>query len=159
MPNENKHTQNAGGPDLNLYLRSPRPGSWLILILILLLMALMLVWAFLGNMKTTISVTGIQKDGHFVGYLMPKDALSLQPGMDIDYNGETVGILTARDTMSLTVNEVEAMVDNAYYLSQLTLNEYNLTIQADVDPDACPEGVITLEIVVGETRPLNFLMS
>lgn len=159
MPNEKKRPQNTGGLDMNLYLRSPRPGSWLILILILLIIALMLVWAFLGNMKTTISVTGIQKDGHFVGYLMPKDALSLQPGMDMDYNGETVGLLTARDTMSLSANEVAAMVDNAYYLSQLTLSEYNLTIQADVDPDACPEGIITLEIVVGQTRPFNFLMS
>ena len=159
MPNETRRPQSVGGPDMNQYLRSPRPGSWLILILVLLLIAMTLVWAFLGNMKTTVSVTGIQADGHFVGYLMPKDALSLQPGMDMDYNGERIGILTARDTMTLTANEVAQSIDNAYYLSQMPLNEYNLTVWADVDPDACPEGVVTLEIVVGQTRPFDFLMN
>ena len=159
MPNETRRLQGAGGPDMNLYLRSPRPGSWLILIFILLLIAMALVWAFLGNMKTTVSVTGIQEDGHFVGYLKPKDTLSLQPGMDIDYNGETIGILTGRDIMSISADEAAQAVGNAYYLSQMTLNEYNLTVWADVDPDACPEGVVTLEIVVGQTRPFDFLMN
>lgn len=158
MPKENNRP-NAAGPDMNQYLRSPRPGSWLILILVLLLIAMVLVWAFLGNMKTTVSVTGIHEDGHFTGYLMPRDALSLQSGMAMDYHGETVGVLTARDTMSLSEAEVAQAVGNEYYLAQMTLHEYNLTIQADVDPHLCPEGVVTLEIVVGETRPFDFLMN
>lgn len=159
MPEHNRQQTNAGGPDLNQYLRSPRPGSWLIMILVTLLIAMVIVWAFLGNMKTTVSVTGIQEEGHFVGWLLPKDALSLQPGMAVDREGETVGILTGRDTMALTAEEVAQGVGNQYYLSQLGLNEYNLTVWADVAPGSCPDGVVTLEIVVGETRPFDFLMN
>lgn len=159
MPEHNRQQANAGGTDLNQYLRSPRPGSWLIMILVTLLIAMVIVWAFLGNMKTTVSVTGIQEDGHFVGWLLPRDALSLQPGMEMDYGGDPVGILTARDTMALTVEEVAQTVGNQYYLSGLSLNEYNLTVWADVAPGSCPDGVVTLEIVVAETRPFDFLMN
>ncbi len=159
MPVSNRQHTNAGGPDLNQYLRSPRPGSWLIMILVVLLIAMALVWALLGNMKTTVSVTGIQEDGHFVGWLLPRDALSLQPGMEVDLNGQSVGILTRRDTMSLTADEVTQAVGNQYYLNKLELNEYNLTVWADVAPDSCPDGIVTLEIVVAETRPFDFLMN
>ena len=79
--------------------------------------------------------------------------------MDMDYNGHTVGVLTYRDTRALTAQEVADAIDNNYYLSQMMLNEYNLTIRADIDPDGCPEGVVTLEIVVGETRPFDFVMN
>lgn len=150
---------NPGGPDLNQYLHSPRPGSWLILILVLVLIAMVLIWSFLGTMKTTVSVTGIHEDGHFTGFLMPKDALSLTPGMDMDYNGDTIGVLTYRDTMALTSQEIAETVGNNYYFSRLELHEYNLTVQADIDHNLCPEGIVTLEIVVGETRPFDFLMN
>ena len=131
----------------------------LILLLVLLLVVMTTVWAFLGNMKTTVSVIGIQEDGHFVGWLLPRDALSLEPGMTVDYQGESVGILTARDTMALTAEEVNQAIGNQYYLAQIPLNEYNLTVWADVASGSCPEGVVTLEIVVGETRPFDFLMN
>lgn len=159
MPNKKQKLSNPGGPDLNQYLHSPRPASWLILTLVLLLITMVLVWSFLGTMKTTVSVTGIHEDGHFTGFLMPKDALSLEPGMDMDYNGDTVGILTYRDTIALTAQETAEAIGNNYYLSQIELNEYNLAVQADIDPNSCPEGVITLEIVVGKTRPFDFLMN
>lgn len=159
MPNKKQKLSNPGGPDLNQYLHSPRPASWLILTLVLLLIITVVIWSFLGTMKTTVSVTGIHKDGHFTGFLMPKDALSLEPGMDMDYNGHTIGVLTYRDTIALTAQEVADAIDNNYYLSQMMLNEYNLTIRADIDPGGCPEGVVTLEIVVGETRPFDFVMN
>ena len=159
MSEHKRQQTNAGGPDLNQYLRSPRPGSWLIMILVTLLIAMVIVWAFLGNMKTTVSVTGIQEDGHFVGWLMPKDALSLEPGMTMDHQGEAVGILTARDTMALTAEEVAQTIGNQYYLAKIPLSAYNLTVWADVAPGACPDGVVTLEIVVAETRPFDFLMN
>ncbi len=159
MPGKQQKLSNPGGPDLNQYLHSSRPANWLILTLVLLLILMVVIWSFLGTMKTTVSVTGIHEDGHFIGFLMPKDALSLEPGMDMDYNGDTVGILTYRDTMALTAQETAEVIANTYYLSQIALNEYNLTIQADIDPNRCPEGVVTLEIVVGETRPFDFLMN
>lgn len=158
MPKTNEKNRNAGGPDLNQYLKSPRLGSWIIVILSILLVAMFLVWAFLGNMKTTITVTGIMEDGHFTGYLKPVEIVSIQPGMKVDFGGKTAGIITSRGTFSISAGEVSEIVDNDYYLSQMVLNEYNVEIIADVDPALCPEGLITLEIVLAETRPFDFLM-
>ena len=144
--------------DIAQYVSASRPSNWLILLFILLLIAMVVVWSFLGTMKTTIPVTGIQKDRHFVGYIMPKDALSLEAGMKVDYQGRQVGILLSRGTTAFSIDEVAAQVDNLYYLSQLDLHEYNLEIRADTGGN-CPEGVVTLEIVAGETRPFDFFMN
>ena len=158
MPTTNRQN-NPGGPDLNQYLKAARPGSWLILSLTLLIVAMALVWSFLGTMKTTIAVTGIKEGGHFVGYLMPRDSLSLQAGMGVDYQGENVGVLVSRGTASIDAADIVAAIDNAYYSSQLQLNPYNVDVCIDLDPNVCPDGVITLEIVLAQTSPFNFLMN
>lgn len=159
MPTTNNRNANPSGPDLNQYLKAARPVSWLILSLTLLIVAMALVWSFLGTMKTTITVTGIKEGAHFTGYLMPTDSLSLQPGMSVDYKGETAGVLVSRGTASIDAASIIADIDNAYYSNQLQLNPHNLEILIDVDPDICPDGVVTLEIVLAETRPFDFLMN
>ena len=159
MPTTNNHSTNPGGPDLNQYLKAVRPGSWLILSLTLLILGMALVWSFLGTMKTTIPVTGVKEGGHFTGYLMPKDSLSLQIGMSVDYQGEQAGVLVNRGTTSIDAADIIAAIDNAYYSQQLSLHPYNLEIGIDMDPDVCPDGVVTLEIVLAETRPFDFLMN
>ena len=159
MPTTNNRNTTPGGPELNHYLKAARPGSWLILSLTLLIVAMALVWSFLGTMKTTIAVTGIKEGAHFTGYLMPRDSLSLQAGMSVDYQGKTAGVLVSRGTVSMDAAEIAAAIDNAYYSDQLTLHPYNLEILIDMDPDVCPDGVITLEIVLAQTRPFDFLMN
>ena len=158
MPANMSRNSNPGGPDLNQYLKAARPGSWLILSLTLLIVAMVLVWSFLGTMKTTIAVTGIKEGAHFTGYLMPKDSLSLQAGMSVDYQGETAGVLVSRGTASIDAADIVAAIDNAFYSNQLQLNPYNVEICIDMDPDVCPDGVIMLEIVLTQTRPFDFLM-
>lgn len=149
----NKKQQASSG--LDQYISANRTTNWMILIFVLTLICMVIVWAFIGTMKTTVPVTGIQKNGHFVGYIMPKDALSLEAGMPMEYDGNRVGILTSRGTTALSAEEIAAAVDNMYYLNQLDLHQYNLELRADTD-GSCPDGVITLDIVVGETRPFDF---
>lgn len=149
----NKKQKASSGMDQ--YISANRTTNWMILIFVLMLISMVVVWAFIGNMKTTVSVTGMQENGHFVGYIMPKDALSLEVGMPMEYNGVQVGILTSRGTTALSSDEITAVVDNMYYLKQLDLHQYNLELRADTD-SSCPDGVITLDIVVGETRPFDF---
>ena len=149
----NKKKKALSGMDQ--YISANRTTNWMILIFVLTIISMVVVWAFIGNMKTTVSVTGIQENGHFVGYIMPKDALSLEVGMPMEYDGVQVGVLTSRGTTALSSDEIAVAVDNMYYLNQLDLHQYNLEIRADTD-SSCPNGVITLDIVVGETRPFDF---
>lgn len=159
MPTNHPNRANPGGPELTHYLKAARPGSWLILSLTLLIVSMGLVWSFLGTMKTTIPITGLKEGSHFTGYLVPRDSLSLQAGMSVDYQGQSAGILVSRGTTNIDAQEIISAIDNAYYSDQLVLNPYNLEIKIDVDPNACPDGVITLEIVLAETRPFDFLMN
>lgn len=160
MPTKSKQQhENPGGPALDRYLTAARPGSWLILFLTLLIIAMALVWSFLGTMKTTVDITGIKQGAHFTGYLRPRDSLSLQQGMSVDYHGKKAGVLVSRGTVSKGADEIIASIDNEYYSDQLSLNPYNLEIRIDLDPDICPDGVTTLEIVLSQTRPLDFLMN
>lgn len=159
MPHGTNRQASAGGPDIAQYLKAPKPGSWLILVLTLVLLAMVLTWAFVGTMKTTVTVCGIKQDAHFVGYLKPADSLSLEAGLPVEYEGEQVGILTGRDTTAYSAKEVAEALDNAYFSSQLQLNEHNVTVTADLDPASCPDGVVTLEIVTAEVRPFDFFMN
>ena len=158
MPSHPNRQVQAGGPDLDQYLRAPRPGSWLILIVTLVLLAMVLTWSFMGTMKTTLAVTGIKDDAHFTGYLKPADSISLVSGMPVELNGEQVGVLTGRGTVAYTPAEITSEIDNAYFSEQLTLNPLNVAVTADLDPEAAPDGVLTLEIVVAEVRPFDFFM-
>ena len=158
MPQQHGSQHSAGGADISQYLKVAKPGSWLVLALTLVLLAMVLTWSLLGTMKTTVAITGVKEEAHFVGYLKPADSLSLTAGMPVEFEGEQVGVLTYRDTAALTAQEVELQLDNSYFASQLVLDEYNLTIGADVDPSSCPDGVVTLEIVVAEMRPFDYFM-
>lgn len=159
MSTSNHRNTNPGGPELDNYLKAARPGSWLLLSITLLIVAMALVWAFLGTMKTTITITAIKQGAHVTGYLAPKDSLSLQSGMSVDYQGQEVGILVSRGTANINASDIVAAIDNDYYSSQLNLQPYNLEIKIDMDPDACPDGIVTLEIVLAEMRPFDFLMN
>lgn len=158
MPHENSRPAQAGGSDISQYLKAPKPGAWLVLMLTLVVLAMVLVWSLVGTMKTTVSVTGIKEEAHFTGYLRPADSLSLEAGMPVEHDGEQAGILTGRDTAAYSVQEVEEAVDNAYFSSKLALNEHNVKVTADLDPNSCPDGVVTLEIVTAEIRPFDFFM-
>lgn len=158
MPTNQSSNATPGGPELNHYLKAARPGSWLILLLTLLIVVMAVVWSFIGTMKTTITITGIKEGGHFTGYLPPQDSLSLESGMRVEYQGKQAGVLVKRGTVNMDAADIIESIDNAYYSNQLSLNPYNLEIQIDVDPDSCPDGVVTLEIVLSESRPFDFLM-
>lgn len=157
-PNNTGRRAHAGGQDITQYLKAPKPGSWLILLLTLVVLAMVLTWSLVGTMKTTVAVTGIKSEAHFTGYLRPADSLSLEAGMPVEYEGEQAGILTGRDTAAYSAQEIAEALDNAYFASQLNLNEHNVAITADVDPASCPDGVVTLEIVTTEIRPFDFFM-
>lgn len=158
MPTNQSSNVTPGGPELNHYLKAARPGSWLILLLTLLIVVMAVVWSFIGTMKTTITITGIKEGSHFVGYLTPQDSLSLESGMRVEYKGKQAGILVERGTVNMDAEDIIQSIDNAYFSNQLPLHDYNLEIQIDVDPDGCPDGVVTLEIVLSESRPFDFLM-
>lgn len=159
MPREERRAAQAGGSDISQYLKAPKPGAWLILVLTLVVLAMVLTWSLVGTMKTTVSITGIKEEAHFTGYLRPADSLSLEAGMPVEHDGEQVGVLTGRDTVAYSAQEVEEAIDNAYFSSKLALNEHNVTITADLNPSSCPDGVVTLEIVTAEIRPFDFFMS
>ena len=158
MPVQPNRQVQAGAPDLDQYLRAPRPGSWLILIVTLVLLAMVLTWSFLGTMKTTVPVTGIKEAAHFTGYLRPADTISFAAGMPVEYNGESAGVLTGRGTVAYSASEITGAIDNAYLSGQLTLSPLNVEVTADLDPASCPDGVVTLEVVVAEVRPFDFFM-
>ena len=61
----NKKQQASSG--LDQYISANRTTNWMILIFVLTLICMVIVWAFIGTMKTTVPVTGIQENGHFVG--------------------------------------------------------------------------------------------
>lgn len=158
MPKNQERRQQANSADIEKYLKSPRPSSWLILTFALVVVAMAITWSLIGTMKTTVAITGIKSESHFTGYLKPADSLSLEAGMPIELEGEQVGALAERDTAAYSKSEVEASIDDAHLSSQLSLNEHNVKVTADIDPASCSDGVVTLEIVTAKMRPFDFFM-
>lgn len=147
----------AGGADVAQYLKTAPVGAWMVLVLVAVLLACGVAWSMIGTIRTSMALTGVNEGGHVTCYVRPVDAISLNPGLPVALEGQTVGVVARRDTVALSREEAAALIDNAYLSAQLGLSENNTAIYLDIDPYACPDGVVRLDVVLAEMRPFDLL--
>lgn len=75
--------ESAASPEhFDEYVRVVKPKVWLTIVAILLLFCALLVWALMGSIRSTFPLQGVQEDDTFFAFIMPRDALTIQPGME-----------------------------------------------------------------------------
>ncbi len=126
-----KAIKNVSSPgQLNEYLHVTNPGMWIILSAAIMLLLGMLLWASVGTLETIAEVR-VVVESH--------NAQIVSPG------GETLD-----QGMPLKVNE--EMVS----IASVTSDDFGRAVgHAEID---LPDGIYDGTVVVGSTRPIDFLL-
>ena len=112
------------------YLRVTNPGIWAVLAAVILLMAGFLVWASVGELETTASVSVVV--ANHVAKVVSPGAASLEAGMPLHISGQ---------------NYFVAAVETDGFSRQTGVAQVDL-------PDGSYDGTVVIE----KTRPLDFLL-
>ena len=158
--NKKSSTNNA---DISQYMTTAHVGSWIVLILTFIVVICGAVWMFVGTLKMTMPITGVNDGGKLTFYVSRDEAVQIgttsgkTSGQVIELNGKKIGIVTGTD-LAVSKEQVLAEYDNLYITQQLDLSEANVIGYADLDPDACADGVVSADVVMVETTPLKLLM-
>ena len=118
--------------DLTSYLRVTSPGMWIILAAVIVLMVGLFAWAAVGTLETTVDATAIVQNHTAEVIAVGQDADTLKAGMPL------------------------RIAAQEFVIASVELDEYSrATAYAEV---SLPDGTYDAEIVVEQTRPIEFLL-
>ena len=118
--------------DLTSYLRVTSPGMWLILAAVIVLLVGLFAWAAVGTLETTVDAAAIVQNHTAEVIAVGQDADTLKAGMPL------------------------RIAAQEFVIASVELDEYSrATAYAEV---SLPDGTYDAEIVVEQTRPIEFLL-
>ncbi len=118
--------------DLTSYLRVTSPGMWLILAAVICLLAGVLAWSAVGGLGTTVDATVVVDDHTAIIVAAGDGADTIQSGMPL------------------------RIASQDFVIASVDYDEYGrATAHAEV---SLPDGTYDAEIVIDQTRPIEFLL-
>ena len=118
--------------DLTSYLRVTSPGMWIILAAVIALLVGLFAWSAVGTLETSVDATAIVQDHTAQIVAADQGAESIQAGMPLRISSQE------------------------FVIASVDYDEYGrATAQAEV---SLPDGTYDAEIVVEQTRPIEFLL-
>ena len=138
---------------LNDYLRVARPSVWLALAAIVLLLAAFVVFGVFGTLPTTISATGLAKDGQVICYVT--EATRIAPGMPARI-GDVTGKVVSVSTVPLSKEEVDQNHPDDFVVYQLDPQAWNYPVR--LEAPGLPDGVWDVVITAETIHPVQFLL-
>lgn len=141
---------------LNDYMRVSNPRIWIVLAAAAVLLVSFLIWGIFGELPTTVSASGIVKDGVAVCYV-PRDAAGDISVGDLAVVNKIAYKVSDIGSVPLSKAEVDADCGSDYVRSMLKLEEWNvkITIEATDAADGFAEIIITTEYI----SPISFLIN
>lgn len=141
---------------LNDYIRVSNPSIWIILMAVILLLSAVIVWGVFGSLPTTVTTSGMAKDGKVVIFLPEGDAAKLSPGMKADISN-LEGTVTEVSTVPKSYEEISSEFTDAYTLYSLKLTEWNYAVT--ITAAGIPEGVVPVSVVTKSDKPISFVLN
>ena len=125
-------TRISSPEDLTSYLRVTSPGMWIILAAVIALLVGLFAWSAVGTLETSVDATAIVQDHTAQIVAADQGADSIQAGMPLRISSQE------------------------FVIASVDYDEYGrATAQAEV---SLPDGTYDAEIVVEQTRPIEFLL-
>ncbi len=141
--------------ELHDYIKISNPGIWLVLAAAAALLIALLVWAAVGSLDTTVTASGVARDGKLVCYMA--DASGIMQGQEVTVNG-VHGTVTAVSAKPISRDraQTESGADE-YALYCLALPEWSYVVELTL-ADALTDGTFArAEIVTEQIRPLDYI--
>ena len=150
-----KTMERVFSPDqLNDYIRVYNPSVWVIIIAVTILLVSTLIWSAYGQLPTTLTRTGVAKDGVLTLYCT--DATDIDVGEAV-----TAGAYTgAEETVSsepYSYEEVRDMEKDDYTIHLLDAGDWNFLVTARMP--GLPDGMWEATITTGKVHPITFIFN
>ena len=139
--------------ELNDYIKVTSPGVWLAIAAAAVLLIAGLVWAVFGSLESSVTVTGIAKDGVIQCYV--SDTSSIREGCSVQIGGKegTVSSVSARPISREAA--VEKCGGDEYDVYCLDLSDWNYVVE--IAADGVSDGLVTASVVTDTVSPITFL--
>ena len=137
--------------DLNDYVRVANPGVWMILIAITALLIGVSVWAFRGEMLTTVSAVIITDDGHTDCFVSDTNIAKVSEGMTVRCGDDEYQIVSISNE---PIYASGVLSEYAQHVSGIKEGEWIHAISLD---KVSPDGTYAAEVITEKIKPIQFI--
>ena len=137
--------------DLNDYVRVANPGVWMILIAITALLIGVCVWAFRGQLQTTVNAVIITDNGHTDCFVSDANMAKVAEGMTVRCGDDEYRIVSIS---SEPIYASEVLSEYAQHVSGIKDGEWIHAIALD---RTSPDGTYAAEILTESIKPIKFI--
>ena len=139
--------------ELNDYIKVTSPGVWLAIAAAAALLIAALVWGIFGSLESSVTVSGIAKDGTVQCYVT--DVSAIREGCSVQVGGKegTVSSVSARPISR--EEAVEKCGGDEYDVYCLGLSDWNYVVE--ITAAGVPDGLVTASVVTDAVSPISFL--
>ena len=150
---------------LNDYIQVATPSSWMVLAAALVLLAGVLVWGIFGEMTTSVSFSGVAREGVLRCYVSGESADALAAGMQASIvpvsggakNGAFAGNILSVAEQPLSYMEASAGMESDYLLDALGLSSWNIAVEIEAGQPLYEGIVYQVSVVTDTFRPIELV--
>lgn len=141
---------------LNDYIKTATPSSWLIVAAAIILLTSVLIWATFGSLNTTVTVKGIADGAKVVCYSENTSNIKVGDAVKVGSNDGKVVSVSAKP---ISYAQAQETIDaDEYTMYCLALGEWNYVIEIELQ-NANAEGFVNAVVVTESTNPISFILN
>lgn len=140
--------------DLNDYVRVANPGVWMIMGAVIVFLIGLCVWAFVGEMTTSVGTVGVSENGKTVFYVSEERIQEIGPGMRIVCDDETEFTVASVSDEPAAASSV--LSEYALHLGGFEEGDWVCAVNAD---GAAEEGAFRANIILTSVKPISFILN
>lgn len=149
---------------LDAYIKSSRPGVWIVLTALLVFMLTAIVWGVTGTLPETLEVRGCTgRDGKIFCYIPSNaDNLSLENckvNAVLPDKKRMTGYVCSVSRQPFSKAELKETIHSDWISENLLTEDYSYEVVVNTDADFDEDMLASLVITTDEVRPITFIMN
>ncbi len=141
---------------LNDYIKTSNPSSWLIVAAAIILLVSVLVWATFGSLNTTVSIKGVANGEKVVCYV--SDVSGIKKGNVVSVGGYDGSVLSVSAKPISKAQVLESIDADEYTIYCLELSDWNYVIEISIQ-NGTLEGFAEATVITESTSPISFVLN
>ncbi len=149
---------------LDAYIKSSRPGIWIVLMALIIFMLTAVIWSVTGTLPETLEIKGCTgSDGKIFCYI-PSDVdnLSLEgckANCVLPDGTQASGMVRSVSTQPFSKEELKESIHSDWILENLLTGVYSYEVVIDTDADFDKDMLASTVITTDEVKPITFVIN
>ena len=144
--------------DLDRYIRVTNPSVWIVLAACIALLAGLLAWGVFGTVSTSVTATGVSKDGNVMCFLPADTVAKVSVGDTATVGGEPLTVCYVSD-IPASRSEITSFVQSDYLVSALTDDDWAYVVNFVGDSSELKDDVpLIVDIKTQQMAPIELIL-